>query len=297
MGPFRRTPQEHPAGPLSGHKLAFPMLSADGTTAGFSGVTLGRALVYRTVDDAVCAHGCRHSCPSRWCDCGFYCFHALDDARELACAPEHRGAVLLEVAVSGRFRRYELGLRYSRQRVRSVRMRPCRCGATVAALADTGSGQRGWRRLEPVCARCVGARPVLAPERFARLAAVTLEPDDVPTGPLRPVGARGPLGPGEPDDFGAGVDSAFDDRAFGDRRFDEQDLEDRMLGDRVLGDRVLDDSAFGGPDPTTNPVATAGAVAVLTAEMALLQARLDEMARQLGRVAARLDDLEGRDEP
>ncbi|NWJ69837.1 hypothetical protein HX744_04695 [Pseudonocardia sp. ICBG1122] len=183
-GLFRRTPLEYPTGPLEGHKLAFPMLSADGTTAGFSGVTLGRAHVYRTVDDAVCAHGCRHACPSRWCDCGFYCFHTADDARELACAPEHQGAILLEVAVSGRFRRYELGLRYARQRVRTIRMRPCRCGARVAVLADTGSGQHGWRRLEPVCLRCAGARPVLSAQRFAELAELTLLPDDVATGPL-----------------------------------------------------------------------------------------------------------------
>ncbi|GAA1400919.1 hypothetical protein GCM10009613_58490 [Pseudonocardia kongjuensis] len=255
--PFRRLPREHPTGPLDGHKLAFPMLSADGTMAGFSGVTLGRAHVYRTVDDAVCAHGCRHACPSRWCDCGFYCFHSDSDARELACAPEHQGSVLLEVAVSGRFRRYELGLRYSRQRVRSVRMRPCRCGVPVSALADTGAGQRGWRRLEPVCARCAGARPVLTPDRFARLAGIELLPDDVPAGPLTPIGARA-----------AGADP----------------------------DRLLDDSAFGGRDEIEgDAVATAGAVAVLTAEMALLQARLDEMARQLGRATARLDELEGRD--
>lgn len=270
-GLFRRTPQEYPTGPLEGHKLAFPMLSADGTTAGFSGVTLGRAHVYRTVDDAVCAHGCRHSCPSRWCDCGFYCFHAEADARELACAPEHQGAVLLEVVVSGRFRRYELGLRYARQRVRAVRMRPCRCGATVAALADTGSGQHGWRQLEPVCARCAGARPVLAPDRFSRLAGVTLRPDDVPAGPPAPAGAR-PGGSGG-SDGSAGSGGA-------------------------AGAHPLDDSPFAaapaGP-ADDDPVGTAGAVAVLTAEMALLQARLDEMARQLGRASARLDELEGRD--
>ena len=261
-GLFRRAQLERPTGPLAGHKLAFPMLSADGTAAGFSGVTLGRAHVYRTVDDAVCAHGCRHSCPSRWCDCGFSCFHSDADARELACAPEHQGSVLLEVAASGRFRRYELGLRYARQRVRSVRMRPCRCGTTVAALADTGSGQHGWRRLEPVCARCAGARPVLSPERFARLAGVALLPDDVPAGPLTPVGppAGGPVGTGGTDEH------PLDDSAFGGRRTVEDD-----------------------------PVATAGAVAVLTAEMALLQARLDEMARQLGRATARLDELEGRE--
>lgn len=255
-GLFRRTPLEYPTGPLEGHKLAFPMLSADGTTAGFSGVTLGRAHVYRTVDDAVCAHGCRHACPSRWCDCGFYCFHTADDARELACAPEHQGAILLEVAVSGRFCRYEMGLRYARQRVRTIRMRPCRCGARVAVLADTGSGQHGWRRLEPVCLRCAGARPVLSAQRFAELAELTLLPDDVATGPLT-----------TPDDAAGFAE--------------HPDPHGTEAADGLIGD----------------PVAAAGAVAVLTAEMALLQARLDEMARQLGRATARLDALEGRDRP
>lgn len=185
---FARTPREHPNGPLPGWKLAYPMLSVDGGTAGFSGVTLGRAHVYRWVDDAICAHGSRHECPSRWCDCGFYCFNDVAAARELACAPEHQGAVLLEVAVSGRFRRYELGLRYSRQRVRSVRLRRCACGRAVSALADTGSGSTGWRRLDPVCPACAGNRPVLDPGEFARLAGgVQLGADETPAGPLAPL--------------------------------------------------------------------------------------------------------------
>jgi hypothetical protein len=146
------------------------MLSADGTVAGYSGVTLGRAHVYRTVDDAVCAHGSRHACPSRWCDCGFYCFHELSAARDLACEPDHRGAVLLEVAVSGRYRRYERGLRYARQRVRTVRIGRCECGRSAELLADSGVGSVGWRRLVPVCSGCAALRPVITPEDFSRLA-------------------------------------------------------------------------------------------------------------------------------
>ncbi|MFP5021980.1 hypothetical protein [Pseudonocardia phyllosphaerae] len=293
-GLFRRTPQELPPGALDGHKLAFPMLSADGTTAGFTGVTLGRAHVYRRVADAMCAHGCRHACPSRWCDCGFYCFTSADDARELACAPEHQGAILLEVAASGRFRRYELGLRYARQRVRSVRMRPCRCGAPVTALADTGSGQRGWRRMEPVCTDCAGARPVLTPERFARLAGVVLRPDEVPSGPLAPVTASDGTG-----FAGSGVfDGAWFGAADGDGPGAPDDDADPVRGlDSSLDEADTDagTASFAGTDAGGDPVAAAGAVAVLTAEVALLQARLDEMARQLGRATARLDELEGRD--
>jgi hypothetical protein len=244
-----------PEGPLTGYKIAYPMISADSRRVGFNGVALGRTQVYGQVADAVCIQSPRHHPPSSWCDCGFYCFHTADDARELACAPEHQGAILLEVAVSGRFRRYELGLRYARQRVRTIRMRPCRCGARVAVLADTGSGQHGWRRLEPVCLRCAGARPVLSAQRFAELAELTLLPDDVAAGPLT-----------TPDDAAG---------------FTEHPDPHGTEADDLIGD----------------PVAAAGAVAVLTAEMALLQARLDEMARQLGRATARLDALEGRDLP
>ncbi|MET0187352.1 MAG: hypothetical protein ABW212_00035 [Pseudonocardia sediminis] len=242
---FARTPREQPAGPLTGWKLAYPMLSVDGGTAGFSGVTLGRAHVYRWVDDAVCAHGCRHECPSRWCDCGFYCFSDPAAARELACAPEHQGAVLLEVVVSGRYRRYELGLRYSRQRVRTVRLRRCACGGAVSALADTGSGSTGWRRLDPVCGSCAGNRPVLDPSEFARLAGgVELGADEVPAGPVAPLMA---LGAGHPPAWRSGSAG----------------------------------------DPTTSE---AGVVAVLSAEVALLQARLDEMQERIDVLEAGRDD-------
>ena len=133
----RRAP-EHSEQPLAGYKLAHPMLSADGSRAGFSGVTVGRGHVYLAVDDAICVQGSRHASPSKWCDCGFYCFHDVASARDLACEPEHRNAVLLEVAASGRYRRYERGLRYSRQRVRTVRVNRCDCGQPATVLVDTG---------------------------------------------------------------------------------------------------------------------------------------------------------------
>ncbi|MBV9922261.1 MAG: hypothetical protein JOY78_15620 [Pseudonocardia sp.] len=164
----RRAP-EHSEQPLAGFKLAHPMLSADGSRAGFCGVTVGRGHVYLAVDDAICVQGSRHASPSKWCDCGFYCFHDIASARDLACEPEHRNAVLLEVAASGRFVRYELGLRYARQTVRSVRMGRCGCGRAATALADGGPGVVGWRRLHPVCGLCAGPRPVLTPEAFGVL--------------------------------------------------------------------------------------------------------------------------------
>lgn len=213
-------PREHSAQPLRGFKLAFPMLSADGTRAGFSGVTVGKGHVYLAVDTAVCVQGSRHDPPSRWCDCGFYCFHDVAAARDLACDPEHAGAVLLEVAVSGRYRRHERGLRYSRQRVRAVRVGRCACGRAAQVLADTGSGTVGWRRLLPVCPACTGTRPQIEPAEFTTLTggAVTVSTD---------------------------------------------------------------------PPDAVSPPAEAGAVAVLTAELAILHARLDDMQTSLDTLARR----------
>ncbi|MFC7657503.1 hypothetical protein ACFQV8_15070 [Pseudonocardia benzenivorans] len=84
------------------------------------------------------------------------------------------GAVLLEVAVSGRYRRYERGLRYSRQRVRSVELGRCECGRSASVLADSGTGSLGWRKLVPVCATCAGDRPVLTGDGFGRLSGGTV---------------------------------------------------------------------------------------------------------------------------
>jgi hypothetical protein len=196
--PSRRR-REHSERPLPGFKLAYPMLSADGTAAGFSGLTIGRAHVYRRVADAVCGHGFGHASPARGCDCGFYCFHELGAARDLACEPEYRGAVLLEVAASGRYRRHERGLRYSRQRVRAVRIGPCGCGCPAEVLGDAGTGVVGWRRLVPVCAGCAGSRPVLEPATFGRLVGgeVAVTAGGAP-GPLAPLG-RGADGAGSGD--------------------------------------------------------------------------------------------------
>ena len=187
--PAARLPREQSDKPLPGFKLAYPMLSADGTATGFSGVTLGRAHVYRAIDDAICVHGSRHSCPSRWCDCGFYCFSEVGAARDLACEPDHRGAVLLEVAVSGHYRRYERGLRYARQRVRSVELGRCDCGRSAAVLVDSGAGSVGWRRLVPTCVGCARDRPVLTAETFGRLSGgkVTVRTESGAGGPAVPL--------------------------------------------------------------------------------------------------------------
>lgn len=164
-----RTSRERPAEPLHGFKLAHPVLSSDGSRAGFGGVTLGRGHVYGVVADAMCAQGGAHRSPSRWCDCGFYCLHSVADAEALACDPDYRSTVLLEVVASGRFLRYERGLRYSRQRVTRVRIGRCGCGRPGQVLVHVGTGQVGWRQLVAVCATCASGRPFVTLSRFSEL--------------------------------------------------------------------------------------------------------------------------------
>jgi hypothetical protein len=157
-GPGR---DEHPDHPFTGYKLAHAALSADGTRTGFAGLTMGASRVYGVVAEASCVWNSHHTPPRRWCGCGFYCLHALTDALSLGCATENRSALLIEVAASGRYIRYERGLRYSRQRVRTIKQAWCGCGRPGAALADAGSGLVGWRHLAPVCNLCGAGRPAL----------------------------------------------------------------------------------------------------------------------------------------
>lgn len=166
--PGSRVPAERPGRPFTGFKLAYAVLSADGRQAGFGGLSIGAHLVYGRVAEATCGWNRRHAPPRRRCGCGFYCLHSLAEARGLACATEYRAAVLLEIAASGRFIRYERGLRYSRQRVLTVRAGPCGCGRPAAVLADAGRGIRGWRYLTPACAACAAGRHFQTFGGFAR---------------------------------------------------------------------------------------------------------------------------------
>ncbi|MGD9987538.1 hypothetical protein [Pseudonocardia sp.] len=165
----RSAPRELSATPLTGFKIAFPMISADGATTAFSGVGAGRARVYRADDDAVCVNNAHHTVPHPLCRCGFYCLHTMAAARDLTCVPENRDVVVLEVAASGRYRRHELGLRYAHQRVRTVRTGRCRCGRAAELFVDSGAGRLGWRRLVACCAGCAGDRPTLTLDTFAAL--------------------------------------------------------------------------------------------------------------------------------
>jgi hypothetical protein len=222
---------ERPDRPFTGYKLAHPVLSADGATTGFAGLTLGATRVYGAVSDACCVWNRRHAPPRRWCGCGFYCLNALADARSLACATENRSALLLEVAASGQYIRYERGLRYSRQRVSAILDAQCACGRPGTALADAGSGLIGWRHLAPVCGTCTAGRPTLTLREFtARL-----------DGPVRVTNlpSSTSLAPGSP---GAGG---------------------------VAAARDLPPGAGESP------------IAVLTAEIALLHARLDDLQTRL----------------
>jgi hypothetical protein len=169
---------EHPDRPFTGYKLAHAVVSADAARTGFAGLTLGATRVYGVVGDACCVWNHRHAPPRRWCGCGFYCLHTLADARSLACATENRSALLLEVTASGRYIRYERGLRYSRQRVRAILDAQCACGRPGAVLADAGSGLIGWRHLTPMCDTCARGRPAFTLRDFtSRLdSPVRLEP-------------------------------------------------------------------------------------------------------------------------
>ncbi len=164
------------------------MLSADGSEAGFSGVTLGRTHVYGSSSDAVCAYRMRHSSPGGFCECGFYCFHQAADAWALACDAEYRNTVMLEVSASGKYLRYERGLRYAEQQVRAVRLGRCICGRAAQFLVDAGSGTVGWRQLMPTCIACVGTHPALTPAMFGQLAGgLPVTSDDSPQLAPRPV--------------------------------------------------------------------------------------------------------------
>jgi hypothetical protein len=229
---------ERPDRPFSGYKLAHAVLSADGTKARFAGLTLGADQVYGVAADATCVWTPRHMPPRRWCGCGFYCLHEIADARALGCATENRAALLIEVVASGRYIRYERGLRYSRQRIRVIRDAWCGCGRPGIVLADAGTGLVGWRHLAPFCTRCAAGRPSLTlPEFAARLdGSVRIE---------QPAAGAG-LAPLVPDTAMAGP----------------------------LADIPAHANASA-PDATESPIA------ILTAEIALLHARLDDLQSRM----------------
>ncbi len=162
-----RAAQERPDRPFAGFKLAHAVLASEDGRAGFAGLSIGAQRVYRTTAEASCVWTGRHDPPRRRCGCGFYCLNTLAEARALGCVTENRDAVLLEVVASGRFIRYERGLRYSRQRVRAVRVGPCGCGRAARGLADAGRGLVGWRCLTPACAACGASRRLVTFGSFA----------------------------------------------------------------------------------------------------------------------------------
>jgi hypothetical protein len=252
--PARPAREERPNRPFTGYKLAHAVLSADGTRAGFAGLTLGATRVYGVAADAECVWSRRHAPPRRWCGCGFYCLHDLADARSLACATENRSALLIEVTASGQYIRYERGLRSGRQRVRTILDAQCACGRPGAALADAGSGLIGWRHLAPVCASCMAGRPALTLRAFT----------DRLDGPVRIAAllSGAPLAAG----YGG---SAPDDFA--------------VPGMPVPGMPVPGMPVPGMPVPEM-PVSAAhgeSPIAVLSAEIALLHARLDDLQSRL----------------
>lgn len=150
----RSASRECPDRPYHGFKLAHAVLAASDGRTGFAGLSIGAQRVYGPVADASCVWSGRHLPPRRRCGCGFYCFTTLAEARALSCVTANQSAVLLDVVASGRFIRYERGLRYSHQRVQTVRVGACGCGRAACGLTDAGRGVRGWRYLKPACGEC-----------------------------------------------------------------------------------------------------------------------------------------------
>jgi hypothetical protein len=163
----RPSPRERPDHPFTGFKLAQAVLSADGSRGGFAGLSIGAHRVYGVAADASCVWNRRHAPPKRRCGCGFYCLSSLAEAHALSCVSGNRVAVLLEVAASGRFIRYEQGLRYSRQRIRAIRFGVCGCGRPANGLIHAGTGFVGWRHLEAACRICAAGRPWVTFSDFA----------------------------------------------------------------------------------------------------------------------------------
>jgi hypothetical protein len=163
----------------------------------------------------------------------------------MACETRYRPTVLLEVAVTGSFIRYQDGLRYGRQRVRGVRVGRCRCGRPATMLVDSGTGLSGWRQLEPACAGCAGWSAALTFHAFAE----------------RLGGAISVAS-----DCGPGASQGLTETA------------------PAAADRGTEDVAAltGASEPS---------LTVVAAEVALLQARLDELQRQLAHLSG--DDPPG----
>jgi hypothetical protein len=223
-----RLPAERPTEPPTGYKIAHPVLSQDGTRAGFTGVSLGGALPYAVLDDASCVYGLRHRPPARRCDCGFHCVHDRAAAEALLCTAEHRAAVLLEVSVLGAYIRFERGFRHARQRVRTATAGPCGCGAAALVLADAGWGRPGWRVLAPACADCAYGRTSVSLTGFARLAGQGLRV--VAAG-----GGTGPAHPGLPAADGLGVPELVAEAALLQARLDWLQSQLARLGERGTG--------------------------------------------------------------
>jgi hypothetical protein len=189
-----RLPQERPAVPPTGYKVAFPMLSWDGTRTGFRGVSLGGRIVYGALDEARCGYGRRHDSPARGCDCGVYCLHSAAEAQALTCATDCRDAVILQVSVLGAYTRYERGVRYARQRVRNVRVGACRCGRAAEAFVRTETGLPGWRELRGTCVACAGGLRLLELREFAGLAGAWVNVTTSVGGRVLTQGAQGAQG-------------------------------------------------------------------------------------------------------
>lgn len=148
----------HVAGELTAYKVA--RIGSDGL---LHGVTTGS---YAAIDRASCPRLTLHRSPHPTCRCGFHAFK--DEAEARALAARARNAVVLEVALSGRFLEFERGYRAEYQRVAVLHLDnecvvcrrpvtgvglPGRVPTTLADAARTAITGLGGRTsfLVPVC--------------------------------------------------------------------------------------------------------------------------------------------------
>jgi hypothetical protein len=157
--------------------------------------------------------------------------------------------------------RYERGLRYARQRVTAVRVGRCACGRRARVFVEANAGTAGWRRLVAVCASCAGGRAVLSFGWLSRMLS------DVPVTPDGSAAATPGTG-AEGEAAGVPATAATS--------------EGTSAGETGPAPDPTPDRGDGAPELSAVPVEAL--VPLLTAEVTLLQARLDEVQRQLARL-------------
>jgi hypothetical protein len=144
-------PFDLPQEKMQGYKLAV-ITEREPTLRGLTGTS------YAADDNAVCEESPEHTPPVSFCECGFYAYRNLADAKfEIALNP---GAFLLEVDLYGVGFRYESGYRAEAQVVRKIIL-PKRCmrcrifSPTVFVISSRmGYQDHSWMQWQVRCNVC-----------------------------------------------------------------------------------------------------------------------------------------------